>query len=218
MNDKRHEFGTDAIRVTWSKARCIHAAECVRRLGAVFRPGERPWIQLEHASADEVAEVVQHCPTGALQFERGDGGAAEAPAPANTVIVSRNGPTWVRGDIELCGPGGELLLRDTRIALCRCGLSRNKPFCDNAHLAAGFREAGDIHDHDAVQDTGAAGPALRVIPEPNGPVQLDGPFAIGSADGRTILTGTSTWLCRCGQSKTKPFCDGSHATSGFRSE
>ncbi len=217
MKDKRHAFETDAIRVTWSKARCIHAAECVRRLGAVFRPGEKPWIQLEHGPADAVAEVVQRCPTGALQFERRDGGAAEVPAAHNTVLVSRDGPHIVQGALELHGPGGEVLT-DTRMALCRCGRSRNKPFCDNAHREAGFRDPGELRDEDAVQDTGVAGPVLRVIPEPNGPLQLDGPFAIGSADGRTILAGTSTWLCRCGQSKSKPFCDGSHATSGFRSE
>lgn len=218
MKDKRHAFENDAIRVTWSRTRCIHAAECVKRLGAVFRPGEKPWIQLEHGSPDAVADVVAQCPTGALQFERRDGGAAEAPAEHNTVLVGRDGPTLLRGDLHVCDAAGQVIARETRLALCRCGQSKNKPFCDNSHRDAGFRDAGELHDLDAVMDPGAPGSALRVIPGTDGPVQLEGPFVIGSADGQVVLQGSSTWLCRCGQSKNKPFCDGTHGAVGFRAE
>jgi CDGSH-type Zn-finger protein len=184
----------------------------------VFRPGERPWILLERAGAGEVARVIECCPTGALQYTRRDGAPNEAPPAANTVLVARDGPTYLRGRIELRTPGGELLLADTRVAICRCGRSRHKPLCDNTHREAGFRDEGALADPESVQDPGAEGPVLRVIVHPDGPVQLDGPFAISSADGRTILTGTSTWLCRCGQSGSKPFCDGSHERTGYRSE
>lgn len=133
MKDRRHTFATDAVEVTWSKARCIHAAECVRRLGRVFQPGERPWIQLEHAGADEVARTIERCPTGALQYTRRDGAPNEAPPATNTVLVSRDGPTYLRGRIEVGTPEGELLLADSRVAICRCGHSRNRPFCDGSH-------------------------------------------------------------------------------------
>ena len=127
MKDKRHAFENDAIEVTWSQRRCIHAAECVRRLPPVFQPGERPWVKLERAEADAVAEVVQRCPTGALHFTRRDGGANEVPAEQNLVLVSANGPTYLRGDIEIIAPDGRVLLKDTRVALCRCCPSAGAP-------------------------------------------------------------------------------------------
>ena len=217
MNDKRHAFERDPITVTWSQRRCIHAAECVRRLPEVFRPGERPWIQLEPATADAVAEVVMRCPTGALQFTRSDGGALEAVPDANLVLVSPRGPLYLRGDLEVIAPDGSVLLHDTRVALCRCGMSANKPFCDNAHRQAGFSDPGVIHNEDSVEDLGASGRTLRVGPTVNGPLHLEGPFTLASADASTMLTGTDAWLCRCGKSQSKPFCDGSHS-AGFEAE
>src|SRR5438045_9392109 len=89
MEDKRHAFETDAITVTWSRTRCIHAAACIAGLPDVFEPGRRPWILPGVAPVDEVASVVRRCPTGALQFTRHDGGAA-GPTPArNHAIVAR---------------------------------------------------------------------------------------------------------------------------------
>lgn len=218
MSEKRHAFESDAISVTWSKARCIHAAECVKRLPMVFQPGQRPWVRPAASEADRVAAVVEQCPTGALHHERLDGGAAEAVPAVNTVRLTRNGPTYLKGDIELVGPDGGALLRDTRMAICRCGMSQNKPLCDNAHRAAGFRDDGAVTDLDSVQDPGAPGTRLRVVPHVNGPVELQGPFMLVSADGATRIPGTSAWLCRCGQSRSKPFCDGSHVAAGLEAE
>ena len=107
-------------------------------------------------------------------------------------------------------------MRDTRIALCRCGKSANKPLCDNAHVDAAFRDSGEVKDLDGVADPGASVTGLRITAHTNGPLELDGPLALASADGAAILAGTSVWLCRCGQSRTKPFCDGSHETNGFQ--
>lgn len=218
MKDKRHTFETEAITVTWSKARCIHAAECVKRLPMVFQPGQQPWVRPAAGDADRVAHVVEQCPTGALHHTRHDGGAAEAVPAVNTVRLTRNGPTYLTGDLELVGPEGGALLRDTRMAICRCGQSQNKPLCDNAHRAAGFRDEGAFGRDDGVEDPGAPSRVLRVIPHRNGPIQLEGPFELVSADGATRITGTSAWLCRCGQSRSKPFCDGSHVAAGLEAE
>jgi CDGSH-type Zn-finger protein/uncharacterized Fe-S cluster protein YjdI len=219
VSEKRHTFENATVTVTWSKARCIHAAACVAGLPGVFRPGERPWIRLEGTDAEAVARIVMRCPTGALQFTRRDGGPAEEPAAANIVLVSRDGPLYLRGDIEMRDEAGALALRDTRMALCRCGRSANKPFCDNAHVAAGFRDPGTVNDPDAVQDAGPgpAGDRLAVQPQADGPLHLQGPLVLAGGDGATTLEGTSAWLCRCGHSGTKPFCDGSHTAAGFRS-
>lgn len=72
MKDKLHGFEADAITVTWSKRRCIHAAECVAGLPRVFQPGERPWIKLDAAAAGTIAGIVRRSPTGALHYERQD--------------------------------------------------------------------------------------------------------------------------------------------------
>jgi CDGSH-type Zn-finger protein/uncharacterized Fe-S cluster protein YjdI len=213
--DRVHRFEAEGITVTWSRKRCTHAAECVMNLPTVFEPGRSPWVDATQGAPDAIARVVMRCPTGALHFARTDGGAAEPVPATNTIRVTRNGPIVLRGDIEVLNDAGEVMLRDTRVALCRCGQSRMKPLCDNAHRAAGFRDAGQIVDEDSVQDPGATGGTLRVIPQANGSLQLSGPFAIASDDGEVMLAGTSTWFCRCGQSGTKPFCDGSHERVGF---
>jgi CDGSH-type Zn-finger protein/uncharacterized Fe-S cluster protein YjdI len=216
MSDKLHVFDGRAIRVTWSKARCIHAAECVRGLPRVFRPGERPWVSPEAGSAEGIAEVVLRCPTGALHFERKDGGPAEAPPARNTVEPSRGGPLILRGDLEILRPDGTPLLRDTRAALCRCGQSRNKPFCDGSHREAGFVDRGEVFEG-GVKPAGGElrDPRLRITPSADGPLLLAGPVTVRSADGRVTLEGGQASLCRCGHSRNKPFCDGSHRGAGF---
>ena len=79
------------------------------------------------------------CPTGALHFERLDDGPQE-PGPEETTISARlNGPLFVRGKVRILGPGSRLIREDTRVALCRCGHSENKPFCDGSHRRVGFR-------------------------------------------------------------------------------
>lgn len=63
----------DLITVTFDARRCLYAAECVRGLPQVFDTGRRPWISPDAAPADEVADVVRRCPSGALQYRLADG-------------------------------------------------------------------------------------------------------------------------------------------------
>ena len=216
--DRVNTFATDAIRVTWSRMRCTHAAECVFNLPPVFEPGRRPWVDLSRGSADAVARVVQRCPTGALHFERTDGGEAEPIPTVNTVLISRDGPIHLRGDIEVLDESGATLLRDTRVAICRCGSSSHRPLCDHSHAAANFRDPGAMQPGACVREEPAAHTRLKVRPHPHGPVELDGPFAIASGDKKTLISGTNVKLCRCGQSASKPYCDESHKRTGFRTD
>ena len=128
-----------SIAVSWEPKLCIHAGNCFRGLPEVFQPQSRPWITVDASDADKIAEVVMACPTGALHFERLDGGPQE-PQPESTTINPRlNGPLYVRGHVRIMGSGGSLIREDTRVALCRCGHSENKPFCDGSHRRVGFR-------------------------------------------------------------------------------
>jgi uncharacterized Fe-S cluster protein YjdI/CDGSH-type Zn-finger protein len=139
--EREYRSRKDEIVVYWEPRICNHTGNCFRGLPEVFQPQNRPWVLVDAASADKIAEVVMTCPTGALHFERSDGGPQE-PEPEETTIDARpNGPLHVRGRVRIMGPGGQLIREDTRVALCRCGASQNKPFCDGTHRRIGFRTA-----------------------------------------------------------------------------
>jgi CDGSH-type Zn-finger protein len=119
----------------------------------------------------------------------------------------------VRGRLKLATGGGEAL-EETRVALCRCGQSRNKPFCDNSHLLARFHDPGEVFEGKIGAPVEAGG-AVRVTARANGPIRLEGPFTLVSADGRVRIAAGEVALCRCGQSRNKPFCDSTHKTIEF---
>lgn len=213
MKEDVHRYTGDEIDVN----RCIHVKACVDGLSSVFDPDSRPWVRPDASDADEVASVIADCPTGALQFERKDGGPEEATPEENTVTVAPNGPVYLRGDVEIATSDDEVLLEDTRVALCRCGASANKPLCDDSHVDVGFEDGGAIADCGSVTEDDPAEDVLRVTPKSGGPLMLSGEFEIESADERSCA-GTETALCRCGASDDKPFCDGTHAEIGFSGE
>ncbi len=145
MEEERKRPGVErvyqngAIAVLWEPEYCIHVASCISRLPMVFDPGRRPWVDINAATPDEIAEAVLSCPTGALHFERLDGGEQEPVADETTAQLRPNGPIIVRGPLTIEGEDGEVVREDTRTALCRCGGSQNKPFCDGTHRRIGFR-------------------------------------------------------------------------------
>ncbi len=129
----------EGITVSWEPSLCIHVANCIRRLPGVFDPMARPWVKLQGANPDDVAEAVLSCPTGALRFERTDGGPQESPPVPATIQPRLNGPLFVRGEVDIIDARGDVMRTATRVALCRCGHSRNKPYCDLSHRAAEFK-------------------------------------------------------------------------------
>jgi uncharacterized Fe-S cluster protein YjdI/CDGSH-type Zn-finger protein len=129
---RRAYRGTD-VEVSFDGDLCIHATECVRGLPAVFDRERRPWVIADNATADEVSAVVERCPS--------DGAPDEPTGPVTTVTPVENGPLALRGHLVV-RHGDGTHERLPRAALCRCGQSKNKPFCDNTHLQAGFQAAG----------------------------------------------------------------------------
>src|ERR1700730_13943015 len=81
-------YDAEDITISYDVKRCIHAEECVRGLPRVFDPGRRIWVDATQASAEEIAHIVQHCPTGALHFRRTDGGVEEPPPGRNEVRIT----------------------------------------------------------------------------------------------------------------------------------
>ena len=137
------------------------------------------------------------------------------PAKDAVIITPyRDGPLLVRGPVQLTWPDGSPIdHRHDPVALCRCGKSKLRPFCDGTHTRAGFKDAGFL-PHNAPQETLSPG-RVTIIPTPDGPFECRGPLIILGADGRSAAS-EAMWLCRCGHSRTKPFCDGSHKRVGFR--
>ena len=205
-----------AANVTWNGKLCIHIGECGRAKGDLFIGGRQPWCQPDSSPGEEIEEVVSRCPTGALTFEFADGSVTERAAADNTVTVSYNGPLFFRGNLAIEGAPDAAPGLKFRAALCRCGQSKNKPFCDNSHDNAGFKDSG------AIGDTGPGfegqGGALAIKPTKDGPLLVGGKVALLSGSGREAWRGEQVALCRCGASKNKPFCDGTHKKVGFTSD
>lgn len=139
----RRTYRGKDIEVTFDLDLCTHIGECLRRSPDVFDLRRRPWILPDAASADDVAAVIERCPSGALQYRRLDGGPEEDGSETPRLTPIRNGPLLVRGRVDVMREDGTIESLP-RAALCRCGQSANKPFCDNTHLRIGFRAPGEV--------------------------------------------------------------------------
>jgi CDGSH-type Zn-finger protein/uncharacterized Fe-S cluster protein YjdI len=216
MSEDVSKYEGKDIDVTYHRRLCIHAAECGRGSSEVFNPKSRPWINPDAAPADEVARIVSRCPTGALQFERKDGGPQEETPSSNRITVAPDGPLYVKGEVVIKSADGSEEPTQTRLALCRCGASKLKPYCDGSHSAAEFHDSGAVNgDPEPLE---AEGGALTITVLKDGPLILAGNVTLRAASGRRAFAGTKGALCRCGASANKPFCDGSHKTVGFTAE
>jgi CDGSH-type Zn-finger protein len=111
----------------------------------------------------------------------------------------------------LDGKAGEF-----RATLCRCGASKNKPFCDGSHHEVNFAATGEPPTGKADMLPVRNGP-LTIDPLTDGPLQVRGNLEITSGTGRVVARVVQARLCRCGGSATKPFCDNTHARIGFKS-
>jgi len=170
-----------------------------------------PWIKPDATDADYLVEIAHACPSGAIRYKRKDGKRDERAPPVNLITVREAGPYAVHADIHLDDQNSFY-----RATLCRCGASKNKPFCDGSHHEVPFNASGEppsgATDMLPVRDG-----ALRIDPELDGPLQVRGNLEIVSGTGRVVARLTQARLCRCGGSASKPFCDGTHARNGFKS-
>ena len=195
--------------------RCVHSRNCVLAHPDVFVPNvQGAWIHPDAQPVDELIRIGQNCPSGAITVLRHAEGAGikdsnQAPV-VNTVRVRENGPLALEAELQIQGAPQA----NPRATLCRCGQSQNKPFCDGSHVAAGFAASGEPPTA-SFQALAVRNGPLNVQPQPNGPLRVTGNLEIVSGTGRTCNKVSDTWLCRCGHSKNKPYCDGSHKAAGF---
>lgn len=160
MEDPRNrQYTNGEITVFWIPSKCIHATTCFRELIEVFNPGRRPWVNMEGAPSRKIIEVVNKCPTQALVWkynhdlteeersaQRHLGSMEETPgsisgnAEPTSIRIMRDGPIVVEGDFSVIGSNNQKLKPTALTSFCRCGASRNMPFCDGTHRKIDFRD------------------------------------------------------------------------------
>jgi len=208
---KLEEYRGAKIVVRFDGAKCIHSRHCVLEQPGAFQANvEGPWIRPDAAPPEAAIEVAHNCPSGAITYERLDGGAQESAPAINTVKVRENGPLAFRAEVHIDDKAAGM-----RAALCRCGASKNKPYCDASHAKIGFVASGEPGTKPS-EPLAQRGGALQIAAKPNGPLEVIGSLEICSGTGRTVLRTQKTYLCRCGGSANKPFCDGTHKRNGFQ--
>lgn len=203
------------VTIRFDASRCVHSRNCVLGHPEVYVPNVKgEWIHPDAASAATVMHTALSCPSGAIRVSRNDGSAtSDAPPVVNTVRIRENGPLAVEADLQIKGAPQAT----PRATLCRCGQSANKPFCDGAHAVAGFTATGEPAAKEFAPLEVRNGP-LNVQPLKDGPLMVSGNLELVSGTGRTTDKVVKAFLCRCGHSANKPYCDGSHKAAGFVAE
>ena len=201
----------EKVTIEFEGRKCIHARFCVTGAPKSFLANvDGPWIHPDAMDAEKLVAVAEQCPSGAIRYRPNDGRPNEAPPPVNLMAVREAGPYAVRGDITINGQS-----IGYRATLCRCGASKRKPFCDGSHTEAGFTASGEPAAGNAALLEARDGP-LEFEPLTDGPLKVKGNLEITSGTGRVVARVKGCFLCRCGQSKNKPFCDSSHKAAGFK--
>jgi CDGSH-type Zn-finger protein/uncharacterized Fe-S cluster protein YjdI len=205
------EEGKDLV-LNFRTSRCIHARFCVLGAPDVFLANVKgQWLFPDKMAVENLRGICHNCPSGAISYIP-KGNTPPEPAPqVNVVNLRENGPYAFRAPLKIDDED-----HGFRATLCRCGASKNKPFCDGSHLAIGFRATGEP-DTRPSEPLKVRNGALNIAPQKNGPLQITGSLEILSGTGRQVDRVVNARFCRCGGSKTKPFCDNTHLKIGFKS-
>ncbi len=139
VEDKRDNYKGKKITIHDNRGICAHAGYCTDGLAAVFRFKEEPRIHPDAASADEIIATIQKCPSGALSYSVDNVEHGERDGEP-TIFVAPNGPYVVSGGPDLVDTTRAEGAAKTHFTLCRCGGSKNKPFCDGTHWQIEFKD------------------------------------------------------------------------------
>jgi len=138
MSDVIKEYTNDDITVVWQPSKCSHSAVCAQTLGEVFDPKARPWVNMQGSDSDSIVKTVNQCPSGALSIKGADKQTESESDSSVSIKVFEDGPMLVKGEVTLTMSDG-VEKHVTNPALCRCGESANKPFCDGSHSKVKFK-------------------------------------------------------------------------------
>jgi len=137
--DRMDSYKGKTITIHDNRGVCSHAGYCTDNLPSVFRMGVEPWIDPDGAPSDEVVRVIKMCPSGALSYSMGDE-KVDSLDRNPSISIHKDGPYHVVGWIDLADAGNSKPESREHFALCRCGGSKNKPFCDGTHWYIHFAD------------------------------------------------------------------------------
>ncbi|MES2776292.1 MAG: (4Fe-4S)-binding protein [Bacteroidota bacterium] len=145
MPQKTFHYTNGDITIAWKPEICIHSTICFKGLSEVFDPRRKPWIDMGRVATERIMDQVSRCPSGALSYTINEKPLVTGPLPEGkeqvqltTIECLKNGPYLVREMITIRKPDGTEETRVGSTALCRCGASAKKPFCDGSHHRIGF--------------------------------------------------------------------------------
>ncbi|GAA6209752.1 CDGSH iron-sulfur domain-containing protein [Cognatishimia sp. WU-CL00825] len=136
--DRLITYAGQDVSVSYNPLLCSHAAQCGKLAKHIFNPAEKPWVQPDKGTVDEVKEVVAACPSGALALADVD--PPHLMPDRVQIQIEENGPYWVL-DVTAPVPPQAENMSEQKFVLCRCGQSGNKPYCDGTHRDAKWRDA-----------------------------------------------------------------------------
>ena len=140
-SDSLDEYKGKNVTILDNRGICAHAGFCTSELPEVW--SHEKWSDPEGAEKEKIIETIKKCPSGALSYSIDGKAHSNYHGDAPEIQISRNGPLWLRGGVEVeteFGKGSS----DEHCTLCRCGRSKNKPFCDGTHWYAGFKDNEDL--------------------------------------------------------------------------
>jgi CDGSH-type Zn-finger protein len=139
VRERWKDYVGEKIIVRDNRGICSHSGICVNELRPVFDKNRRPWIRPDSAEVAAVIDIVRRCPSGALRYLV-DGVEHKDFDNEPAIHIEKNGPLNVAGGIEFKDPDGYEPASKEHYSLCRCGASKNKPFCDGSHSRIKFRD------------------------------------------------------------------------------
>jgi uncharacterized Fe-S cluster protein YjdI len=138
------KYANKEITILWKPKLCIHSTKCWKGLLEVFNPSLKPWINANGAKSEEIIKQINQCPSGALSFDvNNDKPLSPTEAvmqESNVVEVTPNGPLLIYGTITVKDTAGNESIKNKTTAFCRCGASKNKPYCDGSHVKIAFKD------------------------------------------------------------------------------
>ena len=143
MSDEIRKYTNNEVTVVWKPGQCIHSKLCWTGLFEVFDPKKRPWVNMAGAPTERIIEQVSRCPSGALSYYLNETPSVTQLSEVNAsqimkVEVTARGPYIINTECIIQLADGKEEIKKGTVALCRCGASHNKPYCDGSHNTVNF--------------------------------------------------------------------------------
>ncbi len=139
ISGRRAAYEGDGITIYDDRTVCSHSGRCTDNLASVFKLDEEPWIDPHGDNATAISNVIKTCPSGALSYALADSDEPIEEEHEQSIQVLKDGPYSAKGGVRVESPDGSTYETRQRFTLCRCGGSKNKPFCDGTHWHIGFK-------------------------------------------------------------------------------